>query len=169
MMRTILISTILFVVLCSNGFAQTVEERIKVLEEAIKKQEQTIKEQQKLIEELKSEMTRSKPSAQQEPNQSKEAVYRPGEEAPKTTTLGRVKEALLAKEGAPKKDILSYQAGGTTLRLVDVSLDGLIASGASTVRDDPLQVLQGGGHDPRKRGFTVQNVELFSWEPLTLI
>ena len=32
--------------------------------------------------------------------------------------------------------------------------------GASTERDKPLQFLQGGGHDPRKRGFTVQNVEL---------
>jgi hypothetical protein len=45
-------------------------------------------------------------------------------------------------------------------RLIDVSLDVLAAAGASTERDDALQELKGGGHDPRKRGFTVQNVEL---------
>ena len=46
------------------------------------------------------------------------------------------------------------------MRLIDLSLDALFAAGSSTVTDDSLQNLQGGGHDPRKRGFTVQNVEL---------
>ncbi len=50
--------------------------------------------------------------------------------------------------------------GGMQFQLIDVSLDGLFAAGGSTERDDSLQSLQGGGHDPRKRGFTVQNVEL---------
>ena len=55
----------------------------------------------------------------------------------------------------------SYKAGGATLRLIDISLDALIAGGSSTATDNQLQNgLQGGGHDPRKRGFTVQNVEL---------
>lgn len=47
-----------------------------------------------------------------------------------------------------------------TLRLVDLSADVLVAVGGSTERDASLQNIQGGGHDPRKRGFTVQNVEL---------
>jgi hypothetical protein len=71
-----------------------------------------------------------------------------------------VKEVLLPKEGEPKKDILSYQVGGATLRLIDISFDALIAAGTSTATDRQLEFLQGGGHDPRKRGFTVQNVEL---------
>ena len=50
--------------------------------------------------------------------------------------------------------------GGGNLRLIDISLDALLAGGASTEEDEILQNLQGGGHDPRKRGFTVQNVEL---------
>jgi hypothetical protein len=159
-MKTALISIIIFFVFSSNGFAQTVEERIKILEEALKKQEQTIKEQQKLIEDLKAEMKQGKPSEQQIAAQPKEAPPSGGQEPQKASTLEKVKEALLPKEGEPKKDILSYQVGGATMRLIDVSFDGLFAAGASTETDQQLQFLQGGGHDPRKRGFTVQNVEL---------
>ncbi|MBI4607347.1 MAG: hypothetical protein HY721_35725 [Planctomycetes bacterium] len=61
--------------------------------------------------------------------------------------------------GAPG-DLASRQLGPANLRLIDVSLDALFAAGSSTERDEELQRLQGGGHDPRKRGFTVQNVEL---------
>jgi hypothetical protein len=50
--------------------------------------------------------------------------------------------------------------GGTTLRLVDISADILVAAGGSTERDATLEVLQGGGHDPRKNGFTLQALEL---------
>jgi len=46
-------------------------------------------------------------------------------------------------------------AGGKSF--LNLSLDGLIAGGASTVRDVPA--LQTGGHDPSQRGFTIQNVE----------
>lgn len=57
-------------------------------------------------------------------------------------------------------DLFSRQAGGTTFRLIDISLDALFAAGTSTKREDSIRRLQGGDHDPRKRGFTVQNVEL---------
>ena len=53
----------------------------------------------------------------------------------------------------------SQQTGGR-LRLIDMSFDALFAAGGSTESDSSLQNLQGGGHDPRKRGFTVQNMEL---------
>jgi hypothetical protein len=71
-MKTALISITIFFVFCSSGFAQTLEERIKILEEALKKQEQTIKEQQKLIEDLKAEMKQVKPPEQQAVAQPKE-------------------------------------------------------------------------------------------------
>jgi hypothetical protein len=74
--------------------------------------------------------------------------------------IEKVKEVLLPKEGEPKKDILSYQVGGANMRLIDVSFDALFAAGTSTATDNQLEVLEGGEHDPRKRGFTVQNVEL---------
>jgi hypothetical protein len=160
-MKTILISIIAFFALyASNGLSQTVEERVKILEGALKKQEETIKEQQRLIEELRTEIKRIKPPEQQEVAQPKELPFPAGQEPQKASTFEKVKEVLLPKEEEPKKDILSYQAGGATLRLIDVSFDGLFAAGASTERDQQLQFLEGGGHDPRKRGFTVQNVEL---------
>jgi len=71
-MKAILISIIMCFVFSSSGFAQTVEERIKILEETLKKQEQTIKEQQKLIEDLKAEMKKPKPPEPQEVAQPKE-------------------------------------------------------------------------------------------------
>ncbi len=56
--------------------------------------------------------------------------------------------------------LLSRPVGGANLQLLDLSLDVLAAVGGSTARDDEIEQLQGGGHDPRQRGFTLQQVEL---------
>ncbi|MGE3166871.1 MAG: TonB-dependent receptor [Planctomycetota bacterium] len=81
-------------------------------------------------------------------------------------------EAALDRALAESEPTGSANAAGTganaprpaprpiSFRLIDISADVLIAAGASSERDESLQNLQGGGHDPRKRGFTVQNVEL---------
>ena len=55
----------------------------------------------------------------------------------------------------PPITVVSGAAGKNYLNL---SLDALIAAGASTEPDVPS--LQTGGHDPAQRGFTVQNVEV---------
>ena len=65
---------------------------------------------------------------------------------------------LLFSFPAYGEDVKSESSG--RLRLIDISMDALFAGGWSTVNDNTLQNIQGGGHDPRKRGFTVQNVEL---------
>ncbi len=54
----------------------------------------------------------------------------------------------------------SRPIGGATAQLLDLSVDAIAAVGASTARDDTLEVLQGGNHDPRQRGFTLQQIEL---------
>ncbi|MBI4582870.1 MAG: hypothetical protein HY717_02380 [Planctomycetes bacterium] len=65
-----------------------------------------------------------------------------------------------SKPAAPSSaDLWSRPAGGANLRLIDISLDGLFAAGASTERNSSIENLEGGGHDPHKRGFTIQNVE----------
>jgi hypothetical protein len=69
------------------------------------------------------------------------------------TTMG----SLLS---AARADHTAKPGGFGRLRLIDISMDALFAAGTSTVDDESLQALQGGGHDPRKRGFTVQNIEL---------
>jgi hypothetical protein len=58
----------------------------------------------------------------------------------------------------PDAPLLS--AGGGRLQLLDLSLDLLTAAGWSQADDEQLEILQGGGHDPRRRGFTLQQVEL---------
>jgi hypothetical protein len=46
------------------------------------------------------------------------------------------------------------------LRLIDISLDLVGAAGGSSATNSELQDLQGGGHDPKQRGFSLQQAEL---------
>lgn len=46
------------------------------------------------------------------------------------------------------------------LRLIDSSVDVLLAAGSSTEDDEGIGHLQGGGHDPKRRGFTLQQAEV---------
>jgi hypothetical protein len=64
-------------------------------------------------------------------------------------------DATDAKVGAAKS-----AAGGGRAAYLDVSFNSLFTAGTSTAREETLEALQGGGHDPHKRGFTVQNTEL---------
>src|SRR6185295_19252744 len=57
-------------------------------------------------------------------------------------------------------DLLSFKSGSATIRLIDVSLVIDAAAGWSTKNDASLLTLQGGDHDPRKRGFTLQAAEI---------
>jgi hypothetical protein len=113
-MKMIWVSIMALLIFNSSVFAQTVEERIKVLEEALKKQEQTIKEQQKVIEELKAEIKKAKPEEQEQVAQPKEAPPLAAKETEKKSTLDQVEqqvEQLNEKVDrvveAQKKNILS--------------------------------------------------------------
>ena len=61
---------------------------------------------------------------------------------------------------AASRDVFSTRLGAATLRLMDISFDVLAAGGGSTEPDSSLANLEGGGHDPRKNGFTLQNAEI---------
>ena len=50
--------------------------------------------------------------------------------------------------------------GQATLRLLEPSFDILASGGWSTANDQELSTLQGGAHDPNRRGFTLQQAEL---------
>jgi len=54
----------------------------------------------------------------------------------------------------------SLAAPAPSLRLIDLSLVVMTAGGGSTARNDDLQSLQVGGHDPTRTGFTFQGAEL---------
>jgi hypothetical protein len=86
------------------------------------------------------------------------AVEKPA--APESALDKALKETEPLSPQPVTTDLFSRRVGGTTFRLIDISLDALFAAGASTERDPSIQNLEGGDHDPRKRGFTVQNIEL---------
>jgi hypothetical protein len=69
-------------------------------------------------------------------------------------------EDAIERIDALERKVADLSRPKATLKLLDISLDGLFAAGGSTATDEELESLQGGGHDPHKRGFTVQNVEL---------
>lgn len=50
--------------------------------------------------------------------------------------------------------------GASPLRLIDSSVDVLLAAGGSSENNSVLEELQGGGHDPKRNGFTLQQAEL---------
>jgi hypothetical protein len=79
---------------------------------------------------------------------------------PRRAALDQAVADLPPPTTRPTSDLLRVPAGDTTFRLVDVSLDALMAFGSSTERDASLATLKGGAHDPRKRGATIQNVEV---------
>lgn len=83
---------------------------------------------------------------------------------PAATTPATALEQVLAEAGrdvrpAKRDDLWSAKLGGAELRLIDVSFDVMVAGGTSTERTDSLQNLQGGAHDPLRRGFTFQQGE----------
>ena len=69
--------------------------------------------------------------------------------------LDQEKPLVLSKDPG----LLSKQVGTSNLWM-DFSLNALMAVGGSTVDDESLQSLEGGAHDPKKNGFTLQQVEL---------
>lgn len=70
--------------------------------------------------------------------------------------------SLPAAPAAPStsSDAPLLSVAGGRLQLLDLSLNVLAAAGWSENDNEQLELLQGGGHDPRRRGFTLQQAEL---------
>ena len=70
-------------------------------------------------------------------------------------------EAPAAADQPQQPARLQMPAGRSPqLRLIDVSLDVLFYAGFSSENDDSISTLQGGGHDPKSRGYTLGQAEL---------
>jgi len=178
-MKTIFISVMILFVFYSSGFAQTLEERIKLLEEALKKQEETIKEQQKLIEELKAEMKQGKPPEEQQVAQPKEAPPLAAQETEKKSTLEQVqqqvqelKEEVGQVAEAQKKNVLSVF--NPSIGLVGESIPSYRSKGSKETGSDrpggfdffqrSVELNFAGSVDPFARGYAVINA---SADPVT--
>jgi hypothetical protein len=129
--------------------AEDMESRLNQLAAELGRQGKIIREQQKTIETLTETLERQ---------ESRTAQEGTGQASPVVMPVGEEAIVPAAVTGGPES--WSRQPLGSRLRLIDISMDALFAAGASTEADESLQTLQGGGHDPRKRGFTVQNIEL---------
>jgi hypothetical protein len=67
--------------------------------------------------------------------------------------------AETATLSASPRALASARVGSATLRLIDISTDIMVAAGWSTADNDELDGLEGGAHDPQRRGFTLQQAE----------
>ena len=80
-----------------------------------------------------------------------------------TPAASALDEAIADLEAATSTSATQLQrppARSPQLRLIDVSLDVLLFAGFSTENDDSISTLQGGGHDPKTRGYTLGQAEL---------
>jgi hypothetical protein len=76
-------------------------------------------------------------------------------QAPGTNVTGAASAAVTP--AAPWSPTQPIRLFGGSQNYLNVSFDGLFAAGTSTA--DDIESLQLGGHDPKQRGFTVQNLE----------
>jgi hypothetical protein len=96
----------------------------------------------------------SPPQGQEQAPPSRRSALDRAAQKPGTPTMNQ--GALPVQAQAP------VQGGNLTgpLTQLMISLDVMTAFGSSTARDDAIGELQGGAHDPRKRGFTLQQAEI---------
>ncbi len=139
--------------LASEGLTQPSRAEIKTLKKQLEELQRRESDTKQQLEELQQRLDRLQ-SAPAAPSQTPvdpleralQHVPAPAQAAPPPAT--------------PSSALAARRLGGTQFRLIDISVDILAAAGGSSVGDAALQGLQGGGHDPRKNGFTLQNVEL---------
>ncbi len=84
---------------------------------------------------------------------------REAESRERIAELERRLEEPDADEGS-SGDLWSRPVGGAQLRLIDIGLDLLATAGSSSKGGSVLRNLEGGAHDPRQRGFTINQVEV---------
>lgn len=131
-------------------WAQTHNPELEMLKKEVEELRRREAERQKQLEDLQRRIE----GLQAQPPPVKPA------EAP-VSPLDRAVQGLGTPQQPAQPALLSRQIGrGTTLRLIDISGDILVAAGGSTANDETLEILQGGDHDPRRNGFTLQQLEL---------
>ena len=65
-----------------------------------------------------------------------------------------------AEPSAPSPDLASAKVGKAEVKLIDISMDVLVAAGGSSAPPREIPTLQGGGHDPSRNGFSLQQAEI---------
>lgn len=68
--------------------------------------------------------------------------------------------AIAPTAATPARALAARRIGSAEIKLLDISFDTLLAAGGSTVPDGEIEELEAGAHDPKRRGFTLQQAEL---------
>lgn len=69
-------------------------------------------------------------------------------------------QAVQPRAAVSQPALFAQRFAGADFRLIDLGFDLMTAAGGSTAPPDDIPQLQGGAHDPNKRGFTLQQGEL---------
>jgi hypothetical protein len=139
--------------------AQSVEELRRELD-AMKRKVEALEKKLERIDST-AQPPPAAPAATAPPQPSGTALDR-ALEAARAEAAGRpeVPPAVAQPAAVPPGSLLAGRVGGANLRLIDVSFDILTAAGWSTADDSQIEDLEAGAHDPKRRGFTLQQGEL---------
>ncbi len=147
----------------SSSWAQETE--TQTLREQVNSLQETVRQLQETIQEMRQESAADSTMPAREPQQVQTSPQ-PQPEAPAATPLDEAIAELDMPSPVPvpeatQRPVMRRPLGrGPQLRLIDVSVDVLLFAGASSVHDESISTLQGGGHDPKTRGYTLGQMEL---------
>ncbi len=145
--------------------AADVESELKALRQEVETLRRGEAEKQRQLDELQRKVDKLSTALAESPVAPVAAASPKPEEAAKPDDAASALDRAVAGLGAApasgaSPDLWSRPVGGGKIRLVDVSFDTLVAGGTSTADNAELSNLEGGGHDPDRRGFTLQQAEL---------
>jgi len=124
------------------------EKLFKQMQEKQEMLERMVREQKQEIESLKRQIETSRTNAL--------PALAPTPPTVETSTTPPATESTTVETGKPWTPT-SPIGFGNARNYLNISFDALVAAGTSTAND--IEQLQLGGHDPKQRGFTVQNLE----------
>lgn len=115
------------------------------------------------VQHLRSAARAPAPAAPPSPSASASALDRAvgaleGSGGAPTSPAGALATAPPASQ--PSTALAARRIGSAEIKLLDLSFDTLLAAGGSTVPDGEIEELEAGAHDPKRRGFTLQQAEL---------
>ncbi|MDJ0947590.1 MAG: hypothetical protein QNJ94_01585 [Alphaproteobacteria bacterium] len=117
--------------------AQSQEDRMRLLEKTVEELLRRDEEKERKIKELEQQLQAAR--------------------------KGQIKSGETAASGrkrADDGDVWSTEVGDATLRFKRLGVDTALAAGYSSEKSEVIQQLQGGDHDPRQNGFTLQTLDL---------
>ena len=153
-MRKLLLFTFFILAFATCAFADEIEDLKKQMQamqeqfqgqlnEIQKQHNETVSNLQTRIEQLESQRERQQVQLGSKEELKKEIISDLKSQTPATS----------------QQPLFSQAVGSSQVKLMDISFDSLFAAGGSTASETEIDKLQAGAHDPKKRGFTTQNLE----------